>query len=86
MPNSYRITLKEWLPPHWAAWFEGMALSHSTEGYTLLDGPLPDQAALYGLIGKVRDLGLTLISIKALGEQAGQRVNNSVSAEADSPS
>lgn len=69
MPNSYRITLKEWLPLHWAAWFEDMALSHSTEGGTLLEGALPDQAALYGLIGKVRDLGLTLISIEALAEQ-----------------
>ncbi len=86
MPTSYRITLKERLSPHWAAWFEGMALSHSTEGCTLLEGALPDQAALYGLIGKVRDLGLTLISIEALGEQAGQRVNNIVSAEAKSSS
>lgn len=50
----------------------------STEGCTLLEGALPDQAALYGLIGKVRDLGLTLISLETLGEQAGQCVNNTV--------
>jgi hypothetical protein len=52
------------LDPHWTAWFDGMTLTYSVDGGTLLEGALVDQAALYGLISKLRDLGLTLIAVQ----------------------
>jgi hypothetical protein len=64
----YRIQIKEQLDLHWAAWFEDMHFTQ-TESGTLLEGTLVDQAALYGLIGKLRDLGLTLIALNAVATE-----------------
>jgi len=64
MPRCYRIHIKEQLDSHWTAWFDGMTISHTADGSTLLEGLVVDQAALYGLISKVRDLGLTLIAVQ----------------------
>ena len=47
----------------WADWFEGLTLTQECDGSTLLSGPVADQAALHGLLGKVRDLGLPLIAV-----------------------
>jgi hypothetical protein len=52
------------LDQHWSDWFDGMAITHESGGTTCLVGPIADQAALYGLIGKARDLSLTLLSIE----------------------
>jgi hypothetical protein len=72
MTTWYRIQIKEQLDSHWAAWFDGMTIRHTTDGATLLEGPVVDQAALYGLIRKVRDLGLTLIAVQpVVAEQGG---------------
>ncbi len=68
MPVYYRIQIKEQLDLHWATWFEDMRFAQ-TEGGTLLEGTLVDQAALYGLIGKLRDLGLTLIAVNAVATE-----------------
>jgi hypothetical protein len=65
MPTYYRIQIKEQLDLHWAAWFDGMRFTHTERG-TLLEGTIVDPAALYGLIGKLRDLGLTLIAVNAM--------------------
>src|SRR5262249_17022887 len=62
MPTFYRIQIKELLDGHWAGWFEGMTITHAADGTTTLEGWFVDQAALYGLISKVRDLGLTLLA------------------------
>jgi hypothetical protein len=59
----YEIRVKGHLNEKWAAWFEGMTITLEDNGDTLLTGPLVDQAALHGLLKKVRDLGLPLISI-----------------------
>ena len=61
MPTCYQIRLQEHLDDTWVVWFEGMTITHEANGNTTLHGPVADQAALYGLIGKARDLGLTLI-------------------------
>jgi hypothetical protein len=61
----YCIQIKEQLDSHWVAWFEDMRLSQ-TESGTLLEGTLVDPAALYGLIGKLRDLGLTLLAVNTV--------------------
>lgn len=63
-PAIYQIRLKGHLPHRWSDWFEGMRLTLDTErGETILSGPLVDQAALHGLLIKVRDLGLTLLAV-----------------------
>ena len=59
----YHIRLAGHLSPQWADWFEGLRVSLEPDGVTLLSGPVIDQAALYGLLRKVRDLGLPLISV-----------------------
>ncbi len=59
----YQIRVQDHLDPAWSTWFEGMAIRHHADSTTTLEGPVIDQAALYGLIGKARDLGLTLLSV-----------------------
>jgi hypothetical protein len=59
----YQVRIKGHLAGEWTEWFEGMAISHKENGDTLLTGPVVDQAALYGLLKKVRDLGLPLVSV-----------------------
>jgi hypothetical protein len=62
-PERYVIRIKEHLDPHWSEWFEGLTLTHTESGETILSGPIVDQAALHGLLVRVRDLNLTLISV-----------------------
>ena len=59
----YEIRLRGRLDSRWAAWFDGMALTTADDGTTVLAGPVTDQAALHGLLQKVRDLGLPLLSV-----------------------
>ena len=60
---NYQITVKEYLEESWSAWFDGLTITHSTDGTTILAGPVRDQTALHGLLAKLRDLGLTLVAI-----------------------
>lgn len=62
-PTVYRIRVKAHLDEQWSDWFEGLTISPEPDGDTLLCGLVPDQAALYGLLKKVRDLSLGLISV-----------------------
>ena len=62
----YRIRLKEKLDQRWSAWLGGLRVNHEANGETVLTGEVVDQAALYGLLSKVRDLHLTLISVSSL--------------------
>ncbi|GAB4457458.1 MAG: hypothetical protein Fur0044_50930 [Anaerolineae bacterium] len=59
----YQIRLKGHLGRQWTDWFEGLTLTLEANGDTLLTGPVADQAALFGLLRKVRDLGLPLIEV-----------------------
>ncbi len=59
----YEIRLQGHLDARWAAWFEGMTITLADNGETLLSGPVVDQAALHGLLRKVRDVGIPLISV-----------------------
>lgn len=70
MPEYYEIRIKGHLDPRWSDWFVGLELSHQVEDETLLSGWLPDQAALHGLLERIRDLNLKLISVtsKSLSE------------------
>ena len=64
--TGYRIRLKEQLDQRWSAWLGGLMVMHEANGETVLTGEVVDQAALYGLLSKVRDLHLTLISVTPL--------------------
>ena len=65
-PQCYEIRLKGHLDDRWAEWFEGLTITLEENGDTLLTGPVIDQAALHGLLKKVRDLGLPLVSVSPL--------------------
>ena len=62
-PGRYEIRLKGHLDSRWAAWFDGLTLTNESDGTTTIYGPVADQAALHGLLQKVRDLGLPLVSV-----------------------
>lgn len=62
----YQIRVKGHLDSSWSDWFDGLTISPETNGETLLSGPVIDQAALHGLLKKVRDLGLPLLLVKQL--------------------
>lgn len=72
-PTVYQIRFQGRLGSQWTAWFEGLTITPTENGETLLTGPVVDQAALYGLLRKVRDLGLPLISVNCIesGQGAG---------------
>ena len=62
-PAIYKIRIKGQLDAQWTDWFEGLTITLDDNGDTLLTGPIVDQAALHGLLKKVRDLGIPLISV-----------------------
>ncbi len=62
-PVVYQIRIKGHLDPRWTEWFGGLTITLEDNGDTLLTGPVVDQAALHGLLRKVRDLGMPLISV-----------------------
>jgi len=64
--QCFEIRLKGHLNERWADWFEGLTITLEEDGDTLLTGPVIDQAALHGLLKKVRDLGLPLVSVSPL--------------------
>ena len=61
--RRYEIRLAGHLDAHWAPWFDGLAVSHQGDGITVIRGSVADQAALHGLLQRVRDLGLPLVSV-----------------------
>jgi hypothetical protein len=63
----YQIRIRGHLGQPWQKWFEGLTLTLETDGNTLLTGPVVDQAALYGILKKVSDLGMPLLSVSSTG-------------------
>jgi hypothetical protein len=68
----YQIRVEGKLDPHWSGWFEGFELAHEADGSTTLTGSVSDGAALFGLIARVRDTGLVLISVNRLANRTGE--------------
>ena len=66
-PMVYQIRIRGHLGPHWTDWFGGFAIALEPDGDTLLTGAVVDQAALYGLLRTVRDLGIPLVSVSPVG-------------------
>jgi hypothetical protein len=71
-PDIYQIILQGHLSRQWSDWFDGFTITLDERGQTILVGPVADQAALHGLLKKIRNLGIPLISIRRLdpGEEA----------------
>ena len=65
-PVVYEIRIAGHLPSQWSDWFEGLAVTLELDGTTLLSGSVVDQAALYGLLKKVRDLGMPLVAVNRI--------------------
>ena len=63
-PAHYEITVRGVLDPRWSAWFDGLQLTSDDAGRTTISGPVADQAALHGLLTRIRDLGLTLLEVR----------------------
>jgi hypothetical protein len=63
-PVTYHMRVLGHLDQHWSAWFNGMTIMHEPGGTILISGTIIDQSALYGLLSKARDLGLTLLSVE----------------------
>ena len=68
-PMVYQIRIEGQLGRQWTVWFEGLTITALDNGETLLTGPVVDQAALHGLIKKVRDLGMPLVSVFRIAQQ-----------------
>jgi hypothetical protein len=75
-PGRYEICLKGHLDQRWAAWFDGLSLSRETDGTTIIHGPVADQAALHGLLQKVRDTGLPLVSVTCVERDPAEMSGN----------
>jgi hypothetical protein len=65
-PAHYKLRVRGVLDRHWSGWFVGLQVSSDAPGQTLIAGPVVDQAALHGLLAKVRDLGLPLLSVQRI--------------------
>jgi hypothetical protein len=71
-PARYRIRIRGHLGPAWSAWFDGLTVVQADDGTTELVGPLVDQAALFGLLARLRDLGATLLLVEDLSAATPQ--------------
>ena len=67
--DYYEIRVRGLLDSHWSGWFEGLTLTPLANGETLIAGPIQDQAALHGILAKIRDLGLHLLSVVCVEER-----------------
>jgi hypothetical protein len=68
-PGRYEIRVGGHLAARWAAWFDGMTISPQDDGTTVVRGPVADQSALHGLLRKLNDLGLPLVSVTPVAGQ-----------------
>jgi hypothetical protein len=82
-PMVYEIRIKGHLDRQWTDWFEGLTITLEDNGETLLTGPVVDQAALYGLLRKVRDVAIPLLSVVCV--KSGQAESSDIKQEMNTP-
>jgi hypothetical protein len=82
-PMVYQIRIKGHLDRQWTDWFEGLTITLEDNGETLLTGPVVDQAALYGLLRKVRDVAIPLLSVVCV--KSGQAGSSNIKQEMNAP-
>ena len=75
-PQCYEIRIKGHLDERWTEWFEGLTIMPEENGDTLIAGPVIDQAALYGLLKQVRDLGIPLVSVRPVEHRSPTTLRN----------
>jgi hypothetical protein len=68
MNDTYRIRVLGHLDDRWSAWLDGLVIQRQVDGTTVVVGPVVDQAALHGVIARIRDLGLPLLSVNRVGD------------------
>ena len=73
VPAGYQLRVDGHLDNHWSSWFGDLTVTHEDDGTTSLTGAVADQAELHGLLAKIRDLGVTLISVEAVDVTITQR-------------
>jgi hypothetical protein len=85
VPHGYRLRVDAHLPDHWSAWFGYLTLARENDGTTSLSGPVTDQAALHGLLTKIRDLGILLISVEPIDatDQSGSDSGDAIPGEGE---
>jgi hypothetical protein len=66
VPKIFQIKIKGHLGQQWAGWFDGLTIALEEDGNTLLSGPIADQSALHGILKKIRDLGMPLLSVNTI--------------------
>jgi len=79
MSDTCEIVVNGHLNTEWSGWLEGLTITHNDKGETIIAGPIRDQAALYGVLVKMRDLALFLISVRYMvheSQKAGGDVDN----------
>ena len=79
----YQIRVQGRVDPHWSAWLDGQDLTADSDGNTILRGHVPDQAALHGLLARLRDIGLPLISVARVDPDRTQHTTNHDSSNGD---
>ena len=84
-PTIYQIRIQGHLSSEWTDWFEGLSISLEDNGETLLSGPVVDQAALHGLLRKVRDLGMVLLSVICMQPGQANAIASRYAAEKGDP-
>jgi hypothetical protein len=70
MSDYCEIVVKSQLDTNWSGWLEGLTITHNAKGQTIVSGPIRDQAALYGILAKTRDMALCLISVKYMADES----------------
>jgi hypothetical protein len=81
LPARYRIRIRGHVDQSWSTWFDGLTVTRADDGTTELVGPLVDQAALFGLLARLRDLGATLLLVELL-TASGHRARHTGTGEA----
>jgi hypothetical protein len=76
MKEIYAILVKGHLDQERSGWFDGLTITHTTDGETILSGPIADQAALHGVLLKIRDLGLVLLEVRRSNASIGDKQAN----------